>query len=398
MRHSGTDHPPSSSYRGRTGKLQLLALLAWLLASASPGAEKPDKEGELKDIRARIEAIRKGIEADTQRRDAVAGDLKSAELAVQSSRVKISVTRAQRVASERQLADLRREQADAERQIASERGVLAAQLRAAYVSGKEEPLVLLLNQQNPADLNRMLSYYSYFARARAERLAGIADRLAHLDLLTERIAAETDRLKAIEAAQTQETKQLAQARSARAQTLATIQTKIRSRTDQVAQLERQAAALAHLIEELQRAARDFPALQKQGFARAQGKLPWPMPGRVLANFGELRAGGPLKWEGMLIGAPAGTQVRALFHGRVIYADFLFGMGLMVILDHGDGYSSIYGHNEQLYCKVGDTVAPGDLLGVLAEQAGAQNTDRGELHLEIRKGKQALDPRKWLRKP
>jgi murein hydrolase activator len=362
-----------------------------------PAESQVEKQGELKELRSRIEGIRKGIEADVQRRESMAGALKDAELAVQSSRTKIAEIRSQRAASERQLADLRREQAETEKEIAAERRDLAAQLRAAYVTGDQEPLVLLLNQQNPADLSRMLAYYGYFARARSAKLADISDRLAHLELVGERVATETQRLKDIEAAQAEENKQLAHARTEKAQTLASIQNQIRSHTDQVAQLERQAAALMRLIEELQRAARDFPVLPKQGFARTEGKLPWPVSGKVLANFGDLRAGGPLKWEGMLIGAPPGTQVRALFHGRVVYADYLYGMGLMVIVDHGDGYSSIYGHNEQLYCKVGDTVAPGDVLGVLAEQSGAQGS-RGELHLEIRKGKQALDPRKWLRKP
>jgi len=371
-----------------------LTLLAFLAFGHT--AEKPsDKQAELKELKARIEAIRKNIETDTQRRDAMAGELKNAELAVQSARVRVAEIRTQRLASERALGELRRDQNDTTRQIASERSALAAQLRAAYMAGEHEPIVLLLNQQEPGDLTRMFAYYGYFARARAEQLNAITDRLAHLELLTERAAAETERLKGLEAIQARETKQLVDARKERAQTLASIQTKIRTRADEAAQLERQAQALSRLIEELQRAARDFQKLPNQDFVRTKGKLPWPVTGKVLANFGELRAGGPLKWEGMLIGAASGSQVRAIFHGRVIYADYLYGMGLMVIVDHGDGYSSIYGHNEQLYCKVGDTVAPGDVLGTLGEPAGGE--DRVALHFELRKGKQPLDTRQWLRK-
>jgi septal ring factor EnvC (AmiA/AmiB activator) len=376
---------------------QILVFLT-LLVSATFGyaAEKAsDKQAELKELKARIESIRKNIEVDTQRRDAMAGELKNAELAVQSARTRVAEIRTQRLASERALAELRRDQSDTTRQIAMERNALAAQLRAAYMAGDHEPLVLVLNQQNPGELSRMLGYYGYFARARAEQLNTITDRLAHLELLTERASAETERLKEFELAQAKETKRLAEARKERAETLASIQTKIRSRAEEAAQLERQAQALSRLIEELQRAARDFPKLPNQDFARTKGKLPWPVNGKVLANFGDLRAGGPLKWEGVLIGAASGTQVRAIFHGRVIYADYLYGMGLMVIVDHGDGYSSIYGHNEQLYCKVGDTVAPGDVLGTLGEPAGAE--ERVALHFELRKGKQPLDTRQWLRK-
>lgn len=371
-------------------------LMVGLLLAAHAGAA--DKEGELKQLRARIETIRKTIEADAQRRDALANELKEAALAVQSAREKVSQIRSQRIASEQRLSDLKHDHAETEKQIAMERETLASQLRAAYINGREEQLVLLLNQQNPADIGRMTTYYGYFARARADGIAAITDRLAHLDLLTERTTAETQRLREIEDAQTRESKQLGLARANRAQTLAAMQSKIRTRSDQASSLERQAKALEKLIEEMQQAARDFPVLPAQGFARTQGKLPWPINGKVVANFGELRAGGPLKWEGMVIGAAPGTQVRALFHGRVVYADYLYGMGLMVMVDHGDGYSSIYGQQEQLYCKVGDTVSPGDVLGVLADQTGAASVSRGELHLEIRKGKQALDPRKWLRNP
>ncbi len=388
-------------YRSKTGgAYRLTAFGVLLTASLAIFAEKPKdepgKEAELKALKSRIETIRKGIEADTERRDTLAASLKETELAVQAAREKVAQLRTQLAAGEKQLADLQRERSETERQIAQQRDSLAAQLRAAYVLGREEHLVLLLNQKDPADLGRMTTYYRYFGRARAEHIASITDRLTHLELLSERAAEETRRLRTLEESQARETKQLGQARSSRAQTLATIQSKIKDRRDQASNLERQAKALEKLIDEMQRAARDFPSLPAQGFARTQGKLPWPVNGKVTARFGELRAGGPLRWEGITIGAAPGTPVRALFHGRVVYADYLYGMGLMVMIDHGDGYSSIYGHQEQLYCKIGDSVAPGDVLGVLAE-TGAQAGVRGELHLEIRKGRQALDPGKWLRK-
>jgi septal ring factor EnvC (AmiA/AmiB activator) len=115
-------------------------------------------------------------------------------------------------------------------------------------------------------------------------------------------------------------------------------------------------------------------------------------GTVLAKFGQLRAGGPLKWQGLVIGAQRGTQVRSPYHGRVVYADWLPGLGLLLVLDHGGGYMSLYGNNEQLYRRVGDRVAPGDVLSAVGDAAGV---GKPGLYLEIRKGRQALDPATWL---
>jgi septal ring factor EnvC (AmiA/AmiB activator) len=112
----------------------------------------------------------------------------------------------------------------------------------------------------------------------------------------------------------------------------------------------------------------------------------------LVRFGEPRAGGPLKWQGLLIGAERGTQVRAPYQGRVVYADWLPGLGLLLVLDHGGGYLSLYGHNEQLYRRVGENVVPGDALGAVGDAAG---TSQPALYFEIRHGRQPLDPAEWV---
>ena len=240
-----------------------------------------------------------------------------------------------------------------------------------------------------------MAYYGYFGRARAQLITQINEHLAHLELLTENIAAETEKLRAIEADSSREVGNLANARDRRAQTLADVQSKLKTRGDELSKLERDARALEKLVEELRRAIDEFPQLADQPFARVKGKLPWPTKGPLLARFGQLRAGGPLKWQGLLIGAARGTQVRAPFYGRVVYADWLPGMGLLIVLDHGGGFMSLYGHNEQLYRRVGDRVAPGDPLSAVGEVAGV---GKPGLYLEIRQGRQVLDPADWLGKP
>ncbi len=370
-----------------------LALCIGPVYGAAPSPEST--QAELRQVRGRIDSIRKAINDDVQRRDAVTVQLKDTELGIQTAQQKLTATRAERQATEKRLRELRAERAATERQVDEEREALAGELKVAYLNGRDERLKLLLNQQDPAMLGRMLAYYGYFGQARAERISAIRDHVAHLELLAERIADEATRLDSIEAARAADVERLAQARNRRSQTLAGLQSQIKSRGDELARLERDAKTLERLVEQLRRAMEDFPVLAEQPFARVKGKLPWPAKGKLIARFGQLRAGGPLKWQGLLIDTERGGQVRAPFHGRVVYADWLPGMGLLLVLDHGSGYMSLYGHNEQLFKDVGDRVAPGDVMAAAGDSGGNANAG---LYMEIRKGGQPQDPLLWLIKP
>ncbi len=390
--------------RGGTGFLDQVVIaiaVAGLVIGASSLAphayaatDAAAKEAELKKIRSRIESIRKSIHTEAEKRDSLAVQVKHAELEVQSARERLSAVREQRQAAQTRLRALEQERGETQRMIASERDALAGELRVAYLNGRKEELKLLLNQQDPGQLGRMMTWYAYFGRARAERIASITEHMAHLELLTEKIEAEASKLQILESQQLDEVNSLAGARDRRKLTLAEVQSSIRTRSQQLAKAQREAQALEKLVEQLRRAIEEFPDLGDQPFARARGKLPWPVKGPVLARFGQMRSGGPLKWQGMVIGTPRGTQVRAPFSGRVVYADWLPGLGLLLVLDHGGGFMSLYGHNEQLYRRVGERVAPGDALGAVGEAAGLGKTG---LYLEIRKGRQALDPTPWFAK-
>lgn len=380
----------------RPGARPLLAVLlgvAMATASVFPVAAA-DEQAELKSLRARIESVRKEATADLARRDALNSRLREAELAVQTARHRLEELRQRRVASETRLKQLRSERSRTEQQIAAERSTLAAQVRVAYMNGREERLKLLLSQQDPATFGRMLVYYSYFGTARAEQIASIRDQLAHLDLIASSTEEETLRLRRLESEQAGQLEALSGARVERAQALASLEQRISNRTGELARLERQAKDLERLIERLQEAMADFPVLAEQPFAKARGRLPWPVKGKLLARFGQSRADGALRWQGVLIGTERGTQVRAPFYGRVVYADWLPGLGLLLIIDHGDGYMSLYGHNEVLYKAVGERVLPGDVIAAVGDSGGSA---RSGLYVEIRKGRQALDPLAWLRK-
>ena len=391
--------------RGFLAVVWLIGLLGAMSSSAAGRDTTKAKETELQQVRQRIESVRKSIQADAERRDSLVGELKQADEGIQLARGELTEVRTRRIAAEQQLKSLQQEQATHQAKLDLERQSLATEIRLSYMNGRNEQLKLLLNQQDPAQLGRMLGYYGYFGRARAEHIHSINEQLAHLALLSEQISAETDQLRAIETASERSTHKLAQARQKRAATLQQVESKLKNGNERLGKLQADARALEQLVDELRkamaRAAAQAKANQGKGSGATtrpptgRGTWPWPVKGEVLARFGQLRSGGPLRWEGLMIGSSQGAQVRAPAAGRVLYSDWLPGLGLLLVLDHGGGIMSLYGHNEQLYKQVGDQVDAGDVLSA----AGDTGMDgRSGVYLEIRNGKQPIDPLNWLGKP
>jgi septal ring factor EnvC (AmiA/AmiB activator) len=382
----------------RVAVLLLAAVLGFTTPPAALAAKKPtpaQKEAELKRVNARIEKVRKDVNADIEKRDKLSTQLRDAELAVQKARRALDDVRAQRLAVEAKLRELQKEEAGLEEDLAAERAALAGELRAAYVNGREEQLKLLLNQEDPATFGRMLRYYGYFGRARAETIAGIRDKLEHLALVRGKIATEHDRLAALEEDQERQVAALRSAQEGRTRTVAAIDREIKSQSSQLKRLQSQAQSLEKLIANLRKALENVPVAKQAPFEPLRGKLPWPVQqGHVLARFGQPRAGGSMRWQGMLIGTDRGARVRAPFAGQVVYADWLPGMGLMVVLNHGGGYLSLYGHNEEVFRKVGDTVSAGEVIGAVGDTGGREEP---ALYFEVRRGRTPVDPEIWLRK-
>ena len=369
-----------------------------MLPGATAGAAEPtpaQKEAELKRVQSRIERIRNQVNADIEKRDRLGSELRDAEFGVAAARRRLEEAREQRIQSESQLHELEREQARRERELADEREALAGELRAAYVNGREEQLKLLLNQEDPASVGRTLAWYGYFGRARAGRIEGIRDQLEHLALVREMITAETERLRELETRQQGELDALNVAQKRRSHAVAAIDSQIKSRGGEISRLQNQARALERLIAELRKALEDVPVAKQAPFESLRGRLPWPVQsGKVLARFGQPRAGGSLRWQGMLVGTDRGARVRAPFAGRVVYADWLPGMGLMIVLDHGKGYMSLYGHNEELFRKVGDNVGAGDVIAAVGDSGGH---NQPALYFEVRRGREPVNPENWLQR-
>jgi len=401
-------HRPATTWRVvLAGALCLACVLGTGVAAAAAKQTPAQKEAELRQLNQRIDKVRKSVNADVQKRDKLSVQLREAELGVQAARKELDEIHAQRLATEARLRELQAEQAQREKELDGERTALAGELRTAYVNGREEQLKLLLNQEDPSTLGRLLAYYGYFGRARAERIRGIQDKLEHLALVREKIVAEQTRLGALEEQRATRVADLKSSQDRRAKAVSAIDQSLKTRGGELKRLQSQAKGLEKLITELrkaiERAQTAQPArkggstgsgtLKQAPFEPLRGKLPWPVQnGKLLARFGQPRAGGSLRWQGMLIGTDRGARVRAPFAGRVVYGDWLPGMGLMLVIDHGGGYMSLYGHNEELFRKVGESVAAGDVIGAVGDSGGHSQP---ALYFEVRRGKTPVDPQTWL---
>ncbi len=357
-------------------------------------ADEAGTEADLRKVRAQIAELQKAIRRSTTERDNLAARLRDAETSVAAARRKLDETRTERSASEQRRQELERDKARSERVLQDEREALAGQLRAAYTVGRDEHLKLLLNQQEPAQLGRMLVYYGYFGRARADQIATIRAELARLQELAAALEEQTRQLAVLEERARAELAELQGARRDRGRVLTELDRKLKGRVASLAKLQREESTLEKLLADLRRVMSDFPLNSAEPFERAKGKLAWPLSGRLMADFGQRRVGG-VNWRGVMLAAERGARVRAVYYGRVIYADWLPGMGLLTILEHSGGYLSLYGHNEQLFKAVGDWVSPGDVIAAAGDSGGREQTG---LYFEIRKGSRPLNPHQWIKKP
>jgi len=380
--------------------IRAFASLVLVLALSGAVADEPNPakaEAELKAVRSQIEKMQADMERDAGKRDKLSKELEESEKTVGTARGELDKLRRDRAVHAARRAELASQRQHEQGELEKDRGALAGQLRAAYMIGKSEPFKLLLNQREPAELGRVLVYYQYFGRARAAQIAAIDAHLGELATVDEGLAAEEQRLAALEEQQQGELSRLQSARERRGRALVSLDAETKNRAQELDRLKDQQGGLEKLIRELRRALErldKFPTDSKDAFAKLRGKLAWPVAGKLVASFGQTRAGG-LKWDGVLLAGAQGTPVRAIYHGRVVYADWLSGLGLLTIIDHGDGYLSLYGHNERLFKEVGERVTAGDTIATLGDSGGRPSPG---LYFEIRKGGHPIDPRPWFKSP
>ena len=379
--------------RGRS--IIAAVLLAWATAGFAQSGEGEltrTKERELEDVRARINTLKESMDKSAGERDRLTGELQELEIAISEQRMRLDEIERERRYTANRKQELDSELAEREAHLDEESTALAKQVRAAYMSGSQEKIRLLLNQRDPATLGRLMAYYRYLNDYRAENIDAVIGQIERLVGLRAKIAAEEARLSELADARYRELTRLNTAQEERTALLVRLRQKISSEGKEVERLAEQEKDLTRLIAELTSILSDYPISSEDPFSSHKGKLTWPVAGTLLHDFGQPRASNRVKWNGVVLAAPRGREVRAVYHGRVAFADWLAGMGLLVIVDHGEGYMTLYGYNETLLKNAGDWVAPGDVIATVGDSGGQP---QASLYFELRRGTRPVNPGQWV---
>lgn len=355
-------------------------------------AEEARAKAKLNEIRLAIEELseqlrqsRRGLNAEQQR-------LREIDLAIQKATRSLKGLEAEQSALQKRIEGLESDKAEYLETLDWRHDELAQVVRSSYQLGRQSRLQLLLNQDDPQELSRLLAYYDFLNQAQLEKISQLQAEVEGLLRLQQEIGKELAELARVQEEQQMLVAELDQQKQIKRQQIEQLQARVRTDEQQLEELQANRKDLETLIERLADALADIPLDidQQQEISRRKGKLPMPLSGRVLHAYGNNRGGG-LKWQGWLIESEPGSEARAIAYGRVAFADWLRGYGLLLIIDHGDGFMSLYGHNEALLHDVGAWVAPGQTISVVGQNPVGEHG----LYFGLRKNGKAIDPAAWV---
>jgi septal ring factor EnvC (AmiA/AmiB activator) len=373
-----------------------LLLLAGILLGASGlshGREVTGHEAQLQKLRDRIQTLQESLNDTRGRRDSVREEVRDLERRIGELLHTLRDLDAHIHADDKKLGQLQDRARHEHQSLGLHKVTLERQVRAAYMMGQQEYSKMLLNQKDPASVARVLVYYQYLNRARTEHISTIKSSLTRLNALEDEIHEHSRALTALRQDQQQKKETLQTARARRSELLISLNRQVRGQTQEIERLHADEKRLGQLLNELNTVLPDAPLPRGARLADMRGRLPLPTRGRVVARYGEQMNIGHLKWRGLFIAGREGQDVISVSRGRVAYADWLRGFGLLLILDHGDGYMTLYGHNQSLLKEVGDWVEAGAVIASLGSTGDAPQPG---LYFEIRYHGEPRDPMIWCK--
>lgn len=352
-------------------------------------AEKARKEAELKAVQTEIASRLDALASRQQELTSTEQELQALEQKTAAVARRLQATRTEIRQLEERITSNQQQQTQLQQQQQQQAKALEQQIANAYANGEHDFIKLLLNQQDPANIERMLSYYHYFNEARIAKIEALKATAATLAELEATLQQQQDELAALASQQQQQQTQLAQQQTAQEALIAELQQQQRSDQQRLQALEQSREQLEQVISAIESALQ--ADVQLIGLAPVKARLTWPTEGRVRKLFGQSREG-PLRWKGVMIEGRNGQPVRVIADGRVLFADWLRGFGLVTVVDHGEGYMSLYGHNQSLLKNVGDEVKMGEEIALMGQSGGRSDA---ALYFEIRYRGYAQNPTRWI---
>ncbi len=387
--------------------------------------EDDSSKSELQALRARLQSLQQEYRVAQESRKEAADGLRQSELAISESVRQLRRMEGERQSAQASLRELRQREKATETRIRGQQDNLGKALRAAYQRGQGDALKLLLNGADPNQSVRDLHYLAYLSRAQLALIDSLRADLMRLDSLRQAAAEKTQKLTQIRQARRDEQKKLLADKDDRQQVLDKLSDQIRQQRREITTLKRDEQRLTELVERLARLVvrpaknnakpgkpQTGTATEASGmrplavntrtpepfrtdkpFSRLKGLLNLPVQGELMNRFGAPREDGGVSWKGLFIRAANGAAVKAVAAGQVVFSDWLRGFGNLIIVDHGEGYMSLYSNNESLYKQVGETVQPGDAIAAVGNSGG--QTEAG-LYFEMRHQSRPFNPLSWVK--
>lgn len=374
-------------------RLSAILALTLFLGAAPSLAQQEVTPAQIEELKERIEDIDDWLEDAEEDRSSLERQLAATEKNISRLTRERRSLRQQAEQQQQRLRELENEAKELTQTLDRQRDSLKKQIRAAWMEGDAPAVKVLLNEIDPDKIARTMTYYEYLSKDTVNRLEAFRKSLQ--ELRSTQAAVQSTR---VELARTEEgvakrQQELTESKKERQQTLAALNADIQNRRSEREELESDRKRLENLLQEVQQAINNIPAPnESQPFASLRNKLPWPVKGKVLSRYGERYADGKLRRNGLLIGTGDEAEIRAIHYGRVVFANWLRGFGLITIIDHGDGYMTLYGHSSSLFTSPGDWVAAGEPIAQAGRTGG---TDSPVLYFEVRHNGKPDNPGRWL---
>lgn len=384
----------TSNIKNRISSLLLISCLFisvnCLARESETEKEKQRHTAQLNEVQQAIAKQKSTISKTNKARSALEKKLKNDDLAIAKVAKSINITEQSLTETQKEITSLHQEKEQLTSQKIAQEKLLAKQLRSAYSAGQHDYLKLLLNQKQSEKIQRTITYYQYMNNARIHEIEKFQMTLAQLAQVTTQHQQKVERLQTLKQKQQTQRTTLNTNKSTRKQTLASLSKTLLSSKQLLAKLKSDEENLTLALKKLTEVIR--AKVDLIGLSKLKNKLAWPVKGKLLRSFGSKKQG-YLTWKGVLLSAPIGSQVQTIHNGTVIFSNWLQGYGLLTVIDHGDGYMSLYAHNQTLLKSVGDNVETGESIALVGQSGGQ---DRAGLYFEIRHKGKAVNPKLWCR--